>query len=56
MRSGPNGSRPAQKIYGSPVLAMIGDDPDHTLWLLPVSAYEPISTFIHTAAETTGTA
>jgi len=25
---------------------MIGDDPDHTLWVLPVSAYEPVETWI----------
>jgi predicted enzyme involved in methoxymalonyl-ACP biosynthesis len=33
---------------------MIGDDPDHTLWVLPVQAYEPVPTFIRTAAAMAG--
>ncbi len=30
----------------------IGDEPGHTLWILPVSAYEPVATFIATVPET----
>ena len=30
----------------------IGDEPEHTLWILPVSAYEPVETFIATVRET----
>jgi FkbH-like protein len=35
---------------------MIGGDPDHTLWVLPVQAYEPVPTFIRRAVATAGPA
>jgi FkbH-like protein len=45
-----------REFYAQFGFTMIGDDPDHTLWLLPISAYEPVPTFINAASETAGTA
>jgi FkbH-like protein len=47
IRTAENGM--VSELFGQFGFTMIGDDPDHTLWILPVSAYEPVPTWINTA-------
>jgi FkbH-like protein len=46
IRTAENGM--VSEFFGQFGFTMIGDDPDHTLWILPVSAYEPVPTWINT--------